>query len=133
MPSNLDLVAGGYEAFAHGDPSAVFELFDEAMEWYTPDELPWGGAFHGREDVIRFFQELPRHYEELSVQPRRFLDAGDAVVVEGRYAGRVNGRDFKVAFAHVWTFREGRAVRGREYLDSGKLLRRMTEHGTATA
>lgn len=120
--SNVDILRGGYDAFARGDVAAVLALFDAGIEWYSPEELPGGGTYRGPEEVAGFFATIPEHYQELAVRPERFLAAGEEVVVQGTTSGRVGGVAFAVGFAHVWRLREGRAVRFREYLDSGKLL-----------
>lgn len=122
MASNVEIVRGGYEAFDRGDIPAVLAIFADDIEWYAPDELPDGGTYRGPQGVAQFFGVLPTHYQELRVEPDRFLDAGDGVVVEGHHRGTIGGVAFEVGFAHVWTLREGRAVRFREYMDTGKLV-----------
>ncbi len=122
MSSNADVVRAGYEAFARGDIAAVLGLFDERIEWYAPDELPDGGTFHGPNGVAGFFNSLSNNYEELRVEPDRFLDAGTQVIAEGHHRGTINGASFEVGFAHVWTLDDGRVTHFREYMDSGKLL-----------
>jgi uncharacterized protein len=122
MTSSSDIVRSGYEAFSRGDIPAVVAIFDPSIEWYAPDELPSGGTYRGPDKVVEFFSSLPQLYEELRVEPDRFIDAGDDVIVEGHHRGKVRGTAFEVGFAHVWTLAGGRAVRFREYMDSGKLL-----------
>jgi ketosteroid isomerase-like protein len=120
--SNVDIIRGAYDAFGRGDIEAVLAVLDESIEWYAPDELPDGGTYRGPRGVAQFFGSLPAHYEELRVEPDRFLDAGDQVIVEGHHRGTINGAAFEVGFAHVWTAQNGKATRFREYNDSGKLL-----------
>ena len=121
-PSNVDTVRAGYAAFARGDIPAVLAMFVEEAQWYAPDELPTGGTFRGPAGIAAFFSGLPAHYDVLQVQPMRFLDAGEQVVVEGHHAGQIAGTSFDVGFVHVWTLGGGRVVEFREYMDSGKLL-----------
>jgi hypothetical protein len=121
-PSHVDVVRGGYAAFARGDVPAVLALFAEEARWYAPDELPTGGTFRGPAGIAAFFSGLPAHYDELHVQPLRFLDAGAQVVVVGHHTGSIAGTPFDVGFAHVWTLADGLVVEFREYMDSGKLL-----------
>jgi uncharacterized protein len=120
--SSVDAVRAGYAAFARGDIPAVLPIFAEDAQWYAPAELPTGGTFHGPAGIAAFFSGLPAHYDELHVQPTRFLDAGEQVVVEGHHTGRIAGTSFEVGFVHVWTFEGGLAIGFREYMDSGKLL-----------
>ena len=52
--------------------------------------------------------------------PEELLDAGESVVVLGRYTGRAKetGKPLDVPFAHVWSFRDGKAVLFRQFLDT---------------
>ena len=122
MTSNVDIVRSGYDAFGRGDIPGVLALFDPSIEWYVQEELPEGGTYRGPEAVGGFFASLPKNYDDLQVQPDQYLDAGDSVIVEGHHRGKINGTAFEVGFAHVWTLRDGAAVRFREYADSGKLV-----------
>jgi ketosteroid isomerase-like protein len=122
MPSNIDILRDGYAAFGRGDIPAVLAIFADDIDWYTPEELPGGGTFHGTAGVLEFFSTLPTTYQKLSVEPDRFLDAGDQVIVEGHDRGQIDGTPFEVGFAHVWTFVDGKATAMREYMDTGKLL-----------
>src|SRR3954469_25342126 len=105
--TNVDIIRGVYQAFGRGEIDMVLAAFDESMEWYAPDELPDGGTYRGPQGVAQFFAALPTHYEELRVEPDRFLDAGDYVIVEGHHRGTINGTAFDVGFAHVWTLQDG--------------------------
>jgi ketosteroid isomerase-like protein len=44
-------------------------------------------------------------------------------VMTGRFAGRASGGEFDVGVAHVWTVRDGKAVRVESYLDTAEVLR----------
>jgi ketosteroid isomerase-like protein len=129
MSANTDIVRQAYDAFARGDIPTVLAVFDDAIEWYAPDELPDGGTYRGPGEVAGFFQSLPQHYAELRVEVDRVLDAGDQVIAEGHHRGRIGATDFVVGFAHVWTLADGKATRFREYNDSGKLLPLFTAAG----
>ena len=47
MTAAVDTLRAGYEAFGRGDIPTVLAIFDDTIEWYSPDELPGGGTFHG--------------------------------------------------------------------------------------
>jgi ketosteroid isomerase-like protein len=121
---DVDTIRGGYEAFARQDIPGVMEAFADDIEWDTPDSIPAGGVFHGKEEVGRFFQELGDHYDELRVEPDTFLDAGDHIVALGHHRGRVAGGDaFEVRWAMVWEMRDGKAAKFREYTDTAPIAR----------
>jgi ketosteroid isomerase-like protein len=123
MPTNAEIVASGYQAFAAQDIPAVLAMLDPGIEWYIPEELPDGGTYRGPDGVLQFFGKLQETYTEFRVEPEGFSAVeGDRVLVEGHHRGRVGDRTFEVAFIHLWTVRDGLAVAYREYCDSGKLL-----------
>ena len=52
--------------------------------------------------------------------PSEFIDGGDNVVVLGKYSGtyKATGKSFQADFAHVWTIRDGKAVKFVQYTDT---------------
>ena len=119
MASNVDLVRGGYAAFAAGDIPAVLALFADDLVWTTLESVRFGGAYRGPQGAAEFFTKLPQNYAELHVEPERFIEAGDSVLVQGRHRGRtVSGNAFDVPWMHLWTFRDGKATSFTEVFDS---------------
>ena len=111
-----------YEAFARGDLDAVLADMHEEIEWQQAQGLPHGGTYNGIASVrANVFDPLDRDWwSEFSAVPDDFLDAGDEVIVLGRYRGvaKVTGKRLDVPFVHVWSFRNGKAWRFRQFLDT---------------
>jgi ketosteroid isomerase-like protein len=119
---NVALIRTGYDAFARGDIETVLALFDPAIEWYSPDSVRFGGNYVGQAGVGQFFSTLPENYAELHVEPTTFIDRADTVVAIGRHRGcSAAGTAFEVAFAHVWTFSNGKVTTFTEYFDTVKM------------
>ena len=59
------------------------------IEWQQAQGLPHGGTYHGLDEVRRnIFDPLDvEWWDEFTAVPDEFLDAGDEVVVLGRYRG----------------------------------------------
>jgi ketosteroid isomerase-like protein len=120
--TNADRLAGAYAAFARQDMDAVMAAFDPQIRWYSPDSIPFGGTYTGREGVGEFFSKLPQNYVELNVTPERYTIDGDTVVVTGRHTGRTQaGTQFELPFVHRWTFRNGLAATFYEWFDTAKM------------
>lgn len=121
-PDGVGILREAYGAFARGDIDTVLATFDESIRWDTPDSVPFGGVYQGRQGVGEFFSHLGENYAELRVEPETYVHDGDRVVVLGHHHGRsVSGNDFEAPFAHAWTMRGGKALTFNEYLDSAKI------------
>lgn len=132
--SNVDLIRGGYAAFAAGDIPAVLGLFADDLVWSTLESVPFGGVYRGPQGAGEFFAKLPQNYSELRVEPERLIDAGDTVVATGRHRGRtIAGNDFDVPWVHVWTLRNGKATSFTEVFDSAPIVEALSGSASAEA
>jgi ketosteroid isomerase-like protein len=57
------------------------------------------------------------------IEPERYLDADDHIVVTGRFSGRASGGSFDAGLAHIWELRDGKVGRVESHLDSGAVFR----------
>ena len=101
---------------------AVLADMADDIVWEQAQGLPHGGIYHGIADVRRsVFDPLDAEWwAEFHARPDEFVEAGDQVVVLGRYTGRAKGtgRPLDVPFVHVWSWRDGKTVRFRQFLDT---------------
>jgi ketosteroid isomerase-like protein len=120
--SAVEIVKRSYEAFARDDMEGVLADMHPDIEWHQAQGLPHGGYYRGLAEVRRnIFDPLDEEWwDEFAADPEEFLDAGSDVVVLGRYRGiaKRTGKQLDVPFVHVWTLRDGKAVRFRQYLDT---------------
>ena len=119
MGSNASIIEGAYAAFARGDIGGVLDLVDDDVEWSSPATLPQGGHFHGRAGVGQFFQALGNGWSALTLDVEGVSEAGsDTVIGVVRADGtRRDGGPSGYGAAHVFTVRQGKIVRFREYTD----------------
>jgi ketosteroid isomerase-like protein len=120
---NVQVAQRTYEAFARGDVPAVLENFHGDVEWQAAEGLPWGGLHRGPEAVAQnVFGAVMDAIDDFTVNPERFLDTEDAVVVLGRYGGkgRESGKTLDAAFAHVWDLEDGKLKRFGHHTDTVK-------------
>ena len=120
--SPLEIARDSYAAFERDDIDAVLADLDPAIVWEQAQGLPHGGTYHGIDEVRRnIFDPLDRDWwDGFAARPDQFIDGGDEVVVLGRYRGvaKESRRTLDVPFVHVWSMRDGRAVRFRQFLDT---------------
>ena len=124
MPAEiLEVLRGGYAAFAHGDMSAVLDLLD-------PDFVvevhmgPDADTYRGREGFVANIDRVRDVFEEFAIEPERFVEVGDRIVVPFRVHGRGRGSGVPVEQhrAHMWTLRGDRAVRLDVFGDADEAL-----------
>lgn len=118
----VDLVKRSYEAFARGDLDGVLGDMDSEIEWHQAQGLPHGGLYRGLDEVRRnIFEPLDESWwDGFTAVPDEFLDAGNQVVVIGRYRGtaKESRKQLDVPFVHIWSVSGDKAVRFRQYLDT---------------
>jgi uncharacterized protein len=119
---NVQAVRSSYEAFGRGDLDGALAMMDDAIEWHQAQGLPHGGLYRGLAAVrAAVFDPLDEEWwEDFRADPDEVIGLGDDVVVLGRYTARAKatGAPLDVPFAHVWRFRNGRAVRFHQFTDT---------------
>jgi ketosteroid isomerase-like protein len=119
--NNLDLLREGYSNFAKGNIPAVLAVFDSNIEWTEAKGFPYGGTYRGPDSVTeQVFTKLATEWDGYTVKAHEFIDAGEKIVVLGKYSGtyKETGKSFEADFAHVWTLRDGKAVKFVQYTDT---------------
>jgi ketosteroid isomerase-like protein len=119
--NNLAILKKGYEDFGKGDIPAVLAVFDENIEWTEAEGFPYAGTYKGPQNVAEgVFTKLGTEWDGYTVKANEFIDAGDRIVVLGKYSGtyKATGKSFEAEFAHVWTLRDGKAVNFMQYADT---------------
>jgi hypothetical protein len=118
----VEIVKRSYDAFERKDMEGVLGDMHEDIVWEQAQGLPHGGVYHGLSEVKRnIFDPLDDEWwDEFSAVPDEFIGDADQVVVIGRYRGRAKGTGklLDVPFVHIWTLRNGVAVRFRQFLDT---------------
>ena len=134
---NVEIVRRGYEAlvrgfeqgdFERGDfDAAGFEWLDAEIDWRGPEGFPdLAESRFGYEGVRDYFRVLTEAIEDYRMSPEEFIDAGgDQVLVFSREGGRGRGSGAAVVTqptAHLWTLRNGKAIRLRSYWERSDAL-----------
>jgi len=125
-----------YEAFGNRDYEAVMSHFVDDVEWYAADNSPLAdmSPYHGV-DAVRagVFARIDAGFEKLVVVPDEiFAGENGRVIMLGYYHGQFRGKEneFRTQVAHIWTIRDGRAVKFQQYLDTLKVSRDAAEQNS---
>jgi ketosteroid isomerase-like protein len=110
---NVEITRTSYEALNRRDVDALLEHLDPNIEVPLPEGGIMAGVLRGHQGVRAFLDSYLDAFECFHVQPERFFDAGDRIVVFCRMSGlgRGSGAAIKARPAHLWTMRGGKAVR----------------------
>jgi ketosteroid isomerase-like protein len=116
---NVNALRVVYAEWERGNLRAGRDLLDEQVESVWPTEFPGGGVYHGAAGHERAMREWLSPWENFMLEAEGFSDADDCVVVPFRVRarGRESGVDVDRRWAHIWTMRDGRAVRFEVSLD----------------
>ncbi|MGH2922963.1 MAG: nuclear transport factor 2 family protein [Solirubrobacterales bacterium] len=97
----------------------VLPYYDEDIEIYDPD-LPGDGVYRGRDAVRGVLETISSGFARMEIRDWELIPVGDRVVgllhTRGEDPGRA-GLDVEIREAHTLTFRDGKAVYWRAYLD----------------
>jgi uncharacterized protein len=120
---NVKVVKDLYEAFGKGNVHAVLGSFDKQIEWREADNFIYAdrNPYIGPQAILEgVFMRLGAQWDGFAVEPERFLDAGDTVVVLGHYTGiyRRSGKKVRAQMAHVWDLRDGKILKFQQYTDT---------------
>lgn len=122
MSSNpLEIIQKLYADFASGDIPSILASLDTNIKWTEAEGFPYGGTYTGPDDVTQnVFMKLGTEWDSWQAVPREFVASGEKVIALGKYSGtyKATGKPIEVDFAHVWTLRDGKAVRFMQYTDT---------------
>lgn len=127
MSTNVQLAEHIYSLFGRGDIPAVLAQFHPSLDWreaegnpYQMDGTPWIGP---QAVLQNGFMPLGADWEGFTITMRTLHDAGDHVVMEGRYSGtyKPTGRRLDAQVCHILRFRDGKLAGFQQYADTAQM------------
>jgi ketosteroid isomerase-like protein len=114
---NLELVRGLYRAWEAGDLDAALAGLAPDIEWVEPVDTPDGQSWRGPEGVLASMAEWTEPFDEYRIELLEELDLGDQVLVGVLQSGRgkASGVAVESEVWHLWTLRDGKAVRAEMF------------------
>jgi uncharacterized protein len=114
-----------YDRFRTGDEAGGLELIDAEAEVHDRPEIPDPQVYRGHDGVMNALGASRAEFDEVDLVPEEFIEAGDKVVVAVHFVGRGRESGFPIdeLLYHLWTLRDGRAVRMEVHADRDEALR----------
>ncbi len=121
--TNIEIYKRILAAFNADGIDGVLEYFSEDVEIYDPD-LPPEVPRRGHEGIRQVSEQLMSGFREVQVRNFELLPAGDRVIaVLHTFASGEGGEiEIEVRDGHIITFREGKVVHWRLYVDADEAL-----------
>ena len=93
------------------DFDGLLALFHPGVEWVEAPGVPCAITRRGHAEVKRYFESMPRDWEELRIEPERFVDYDDEVLALARVTTRARrgGPEIDRPFDAIFTVRDGMA------------------------
>jgi len=125
---NVALIKGIYDAFGKGDVPAVLGAMAPGIVWNEAENFPYAdkNPYVGPDAIVQgVFMRLATEWDGFTVAPEEILDAGDAVVVLGRYRGsyKATGKPQNTQMVHVWRVKDGKVAQFQQYADTLQVAR----------
>lgn len=126
--NHIEVIQELYRAFQAKDYNRFLQICTPDLEWIQNEGFPNGSIYRGASEVVEnVFKVNDSNWKDFSYQIEQMLDAGNSVVVIGRYRGthRISGKSMSAAAAHIYDLRDGRrysALEGRSTFDFVKFV-----------
>jgi ketosteroid isomerase-like protein len=117
--TNVEIVLDGYARFNAGEQIPELWFWHPDAEYHAAREDPDSAVHRGIDAIRRQFASWLDAYPDLTVEPLEARGQDDKVFLWVRFAGHgaASGAPLEMELAHVYTLRDGKAVRAVEYMD----------------
>jgi ketosteroid isomerase-like protein len=123
---NVDIVRDSLYAFGERGLASMADFWAADINWRAIEGAPDdAGEMQGREALRRYFQDWIDTFDNTSNVPEELVDLGhDRVLAVQHAAGtaKSSGVKTELRYAVVYTVRDGKISRGREYIDRATAL-----------
>ncbi len=126
MISNIQFAKDLYATFARGDITAVLAMFDPEIHWKPAEGHPYlhgDTVWIGPQAVLEnLFKRIGSEWDNFAINVGELHDAGDHVVMEGRYTGtyKATGKHVDSQVCHVLRFAKGKLSSFHQYMDTAQ-------------
>ncbi len=122
---NVEIVREGYEAFRREGEEAIFGFLHPEVEVTPIEQAPGSRTYWGHDGFRQYLADTREIFGQFGWDATELISVGDSVVARTRFygEGRGSGVPVEAIVFIVWTFRDGKAIGSRGYLDRDETLR----------
>jgi ketosteroid isomerase-like protein len=115
---NAEIIRDAFDAIQSPGAEPVFAFLAPDIEWEVRPDLPDAGIYEGHDGVRKLFSRFTDVMEDIWFRPEEFIQVSeDEFVVPLRWGGRGKGSglDFEEREAWIFTVRDSKIVRVKEF------------------
>jgi ketosteroid isomerase-like protein len=123
---NVQLVRDSWKALSDGGLDAMAEYWDPEISWRAIENAPDDvGEMRGRDAACRYVQDWLDMFEDLVNVAEEVLEVGEDLVISVQHVtgrARLSGIETELRYAVLYTLRDDRIARVKEYRDRQQAL-----------
>jgi ketosteroid isomerase-like protein len=121
---NVEIIRRAYERWNRGDFGWATVVAPEFEYVASPAFIGLSGGHRGLEGFTRFLEQIWGEFNEPHAEPQEFIEAEDNVlaVMTFRGRGKQSGVEVNMELFQLWTFRDGKVVRGQGFSNREEAL-----------
>ncbi len=123
MTRHIEEIRQRYDQFSRGDIGGATQDWADDIVWEGGNsaELPMGGTHHGKGAALGVLARDVAVWDEFTMSPDEYFEAGDTVVVLGHSVIKKDGQSATTAFVHIWRWRGDQVSRFQLVTDTLQL------------
>ena len=115
---NVQIMRQAIEAWNRGDLDAWAEFLTDDIVWHPLAENTQTAPARGKEATVEFVRDWIGPWQSYTIEVRRFIDAGDNVVMLTTQTGRhESGTEVPIEMHAAGLIRDGKVAEMRWFLD----------------
>ena len=120
----MDIVRRTLEAFERGGLDATLSFYDPDVTWVVAEDEPEAATLRGHDGLRALLAQWLQAFDELHIDPKEFIDAGEAVVMPYQFRARERSSGSEITAPETWVFwlRDGMIIEVREYRHKAEAL-----------
>ncbi len=124
LQENIEIMRAWIDAFNRGGIEETIRYLDPEIEWTTTSTYSEAGTYHGHEGVRQWMRRAFAGWESIRLEPERFFDAAEQVVIPMQITARdkQTGNSAAFMFTTLAELQGGVIVRIRNYTNHAEAL-----------